>query len=323
MSSSISSSSMRLSQESGTDFTGYSRRYTAVWLASLVTTFLIFLGASEILVRFQVEPNDLLLKHASLMTASRTANAVFGDSHASLGFTGQAHFINLAFPGENLQTIASKVDYYFSNKSPGYVIFQLGPHQFSERRNSEVGLDYRNADWKPGLLRTLSSWYRPRILDFWQVYLRGDGFQVNRRLEPDGAQIIGSNLVEMSVNDRRAQAERTVRDQIPPVIPSEAKAARLAETALRALVQQGAQICLVTFPVSPDQAELSVKYPEVLATRRYIDQLANDLGLQRMDYWSALRNFSQFTNSDHLNASGAAGLAARAVADCGFSEPKG
>lgn len=320
MNSSISNSSGDQGHGAGIELPDHFPHYTLWWLTTLVATFAIFLGASEALIRLQVEPNDLLLRHASLMSSSQSTNAVFGDSHASLGFTGQPEFINLAFPGENLGTIASKVDHYFSGKSPGKVIFQLGPHQFSERRNSETGLDYRNADWKPGVSRTLSAWYRPKVLNFWKVYFAGDGFRVNRTLETDGAQTVTTSLAQMPSDARRTQAEHTVRDQLPPADPSASQAAATAKSALTALIDHGAEVCLVTFPVSPDQVAYAEQHPEIAATRRYIDDLALSLAIKRVDYWDTVQDYALFTNSDHLNAAGAVQLASRAVADCGFGK---
>ncbi len=321
--SSTSSSNTELETDTGAEPTAHSPRYTLLWLATLAATFAIFLGTSEALIRLHVEPNDLLLKHASLMSTSTSANAVFGDSHASLGFTGQPEFVNLAFPGENLRTIASKVEHYFSERSPGKVIFQLGPHQFSERRNSEFGLDYRNADWKPGASRALSAWYRPKVLNFWKVYLTGDEFRVNRALQTDGAQTVDTSLAEMPPSDRRTQAERTVTDQLPAAEPATSTAAQTAKSILSALISRGAEVCLVTFPVAPDQVAYAKRHPEIAATRRYIDELAHSLTLKRVDYWSAIQDYALFTNSDHLNALGASQLASMAVADCGFGQTEG
>ena len=154
------------------------------------------------------------------------------------------------------------------------------------------------------------------------VLLREEDFQVNRRLQPDGAQTVEASLTGTDEAERRAQAEQTVLDQIPPAEPSESRAAYFAESTLHALIQRGAAVCLVTFPVSPDQVEISTNFPEVLATRRYIDTLTDTLDIRRVDYWAAVDDFSEFTNCDHLNAKGAARLASRAVPDCGFDQPK-
>ena len=146
-----------------------------------------FAIASEVLVRWAVEPHDLLLRHREFMARASAADAVFGDSHASLGFTGVDGFVNLAFPGENLATAAGKARAYYRDRKPGRVILQADPSMLAPARDREPPTRYDNLDAGRSWLRILDERHRSRLTAYWRVWRSGEGFTTNRRFEADGA----------------------------------------------------------------------------------------------------------------------------------------
>lgn len=292
------------------------RRYVMIWLSVAATVFLGFLGLSEYMVRVYVEPHDLLTRHAAKMAASSTRNALFGDSHAALGFTGQTDVINLAFPGENTTTIASKARAYYRRVSLDLVMLQAGAHQFAPKRDNEVGRDYDDGRLQIGGIGVLSPWHRPQLPQYWQVLLKGGNFVANRNLQTDGAQTVTANFGKLSQAERMRDAKNTVLSQIPPRDMNQTRGFRNLQNLIEELMAGGARVCLVSFPVAKSYRDIAKGYPNFAAARKSIATLATRHEIPYADFWAALSDDRQFSNSDHLNDAGARRLAPMIIRAC-------
>ncbi len=285
------------------------RRYTAIWLGVAMAVVALFAGASEFLIRAQVEPNDLLTRHVALLAASTSRDAVFGDSHAALGFSGQPGIINLAFPGENTVTMISKARSHYRKVRPGLVILQAGPHQFTANRDRDVGRDYDDGRVQIGGLRVLSDWHRPQLLKYWRVVLRGEEFTSNRDFQPDGSQTVAKIFAALTDAERHRDGEETVLSQIPPDDLRQTIGFKSLHDFIPQLIARGARVCLVSFPVSKAYRGLAVNYPSFAKARMRITALAARYGIRHVDFWAAFSDDAVFSNSDHMNLTGARHLA--------------
>lgn len=303
--------------EPGMDFHPFSgQRFTAIWLGVAVLVVVAFLGGSEVLIRLRVEPNDLLTRHIALMTASSVRNAVFGDSHAALGFTGQPDVVNLAFPGENTTTMVSKARAYYRRVQPGLVMLQAGPHQFTAKRDREIGRDYDDGRLQIGGIRVFSDWHRPQLLKYWQVALREARFTSNRNLQPDGAQTVNDNLAAAPVAERRQDAVDTVLSQVPPRDLHDAPGFQSLQGFIPELLARGAKVCLISFPVTAAYRTQARDYPSFAAARAQISALAARYEIPHVDLWTEPLADDAFSNADHLNHAAAVRLARRIKREC-------
>jgi hypothetical protein len=296
-------------------------RFAVVWLALALGGLAGFLVASEVLLRGWVEPNDLLYRHKHFLATATSGHAVFGDSHAALGFTGLPPFVNLAYPGEDTLTMESKVRRYFADKAPRQVVLQADPNLLSERRNREQDRDYLTESLGVGFggaVRVLSPWHRPQLLAYWKVALRGEGFHSNRDFRPDGAQTRDVDFSRVEPAARRREAAQSVEEQTPDFTgPAQHGLAALARMA-RFVQDKGGKVCLVTFPQSPDYRAAAAAVPAYARALREVDALAAELGAGRASLWDAFDDRANFTNADHLNVGTAPIAARRIAAGCGF-----
>jgi hypothetical protein len=230
---------------------------------------------------------------------------VIGDSHAALGFTGQAGISNIAFPGENFATSLTKVEAFFATRKPNLVILQVSPHQFPDKRNEGVTRDYRHLNSGEITLRVLSAWHGSQILEYWNTFLRRKDFGTQRVFQSDGAQTSARRLADLPLAERENTAHQTVTGQVPPANVQTAFGTQNLRLLLDRLAALGARVCLVTFPVSPDYRGLAASHPEFEQTRRFIASLAQERGLNYIDLWGSVDDDKLFDNHDHLNHQGA------------------
>ena len=294
-------------------------RFAAIWLAVTLGGLGLFLAASEILLRGWVEPNDHLYLHRHFLATATAPDAVFGDSHAALGFTGQPPFVNLAYPGEDPLTMESKVRRYFADKAPRHVVLQADPNLLSERRNREQERDYlAETVGFGGPARVLSPWHRPQLLAYWEVALRGDGFHSIRDFQPDGAQTRDVDFSRVDADARRHEAAQSVEEQVPDFGGPAQQGLAALERIARFVQDSGGQVCLVTFPQSPEYRAAAADRPDYARALAEVGELADRIGARRLSLWDVFEDQAAFANADHLNVGAAKVAATRIVAGCEF-----
>lgn len=302
--SSISSSEPRL------------RRHLLIWAGVATALALGFAIASELLVRLAVTPHDLMDRHRAFLAEAQSPDAVFGDSHASLGFTGVPGFVNLAFPGENLATVAGKARAYYQGLAPGRVILQADPSMLAPARDAEAPTSYADVREGRHWLRIAETRHRVRLLAYWRVWRRGEGFRSNRRFEADGAQTRDGALSDLAMAEREASAREEVIKQRPPDDPRGSPGLVHLASLAKELTARGAAVCLVGFPMAPEYRRQADQRPAFAAARAAFSNLAAGLNLPYRDFYRSVDDPALFVNADHLNRHGAMLTAPRIVEAC-------
>ncbi len=310
------------------------RSYFLIFLAVSVLLKGGFLIASELLLNFPALATDRFETHLRFFKSATATNVIFGDSHAQLGFTGVPGFINLAHESENIEVIKGKAEIYFEDKKPNLVILQADPHMFSmwreaipygltvdeEQADIEGYLDnYRNSrSVIEGLIRSirvLSADHRPNLLNYWKDLFRNEELDPVSEFLSDGAYVYSGTWSSAPAETRRKHAERRVQNQ-EPIELSQSRLLPVYEDLLRFLIEEGARVCLVGFPVAQEQREVATRYPAFHRARSYFQRLSGRYGVPYVDFWDAVDDQSAFYDSDHLRLDSAPEFARRAASEC-------
>ena len=290
----------------------------ALALAVALVIGLGFAAATETLVRWRVEPVDLFARHVEFFSTATSADAAFGDSHMSLGFTGAGGFVNLAFPGENLATMAGKAGFYYRNRAPGRVILQADPGMLAAVRDAEPATAYAAlvGETTRHWVASFSPRHQPRLMAYWQVFFNGGGFAANRNIQSDGAQTMTGRFDHLSEPERLAAAMDEATGQRPPGDLGNSPGLEVLDRLVAELGARGATVCLVTMPMAQAYQDVAAAMPEFAAARQAFDRLADRQQIARVDLWAAAIDPAHFLNQDHLNHQGAEFTAPRIVEAC-------
>ncbi|GEM_PF-1844607 len=306
-------------------FNSDSGRFLRCFLTATVFVSVIFACATEWLIRAHVRDIHPLNKHIQLLTSKRSPNAIFGDSHAAHGLLGLKSFVNQAFGGEGMALVQTKVEYYFDDLKPATVILQAAPHHFAptwlDKDREPTPKEFlKMLDDRGYPLEILNPELRREAFAYWRAFLSGKPPVPKESMMDDGARV-SDDVYAAIPKSIRLQAARRQAYQIKPVsAPMSTWAAQAYETTVRSLLEKGARICLVTFPVSATlRAELA-QFPQYADIFAFFDALAEKNGIPYVNAFSMEMDESLFADSHHLNGEGAR-MFTRIVADrCGIGE---
>jgi hypothetical protein len=283
------------------------RGFACFFFLSIVALF----SASEWLVRTHVLPQDTLAAHRDLLATNTRPNAAFGDSHVARGFDAPQHFANLAYPSENIEEMIAKITHNYLHRAPGRVILQADPHLFSPYRVYGAA----SASNAPQLPAIFSDRHRPRLLAYWEVFVRGKGTMDSKvTMTPNGSLLSGGDLSLDA--PRRKQFDARTRAFWHRIIPSEAVTTAKARYAglLDLLNEQGANVCLVSFPVSPAyRLAIAAAHAEQIA---FFRAQAARVGARYVDARADVRPLHHFRDVDHLNIEGARAFSPTLLGRC-------
>lgn len=297
------------------------KKWLTYFFGVLIIVLAIFFLMSELMVRWFVEPQDLLQKHRQLFLNAVSEGVVFGDSHPAQDFTGQEGFINLAFPAETMDMLYAKMRFYLQRHSPKKVIFQADPHMFSSYRlsretNTSDYIRYMTTDYSPPLHMLLPR-HRENLLHYWKTLIQGKRFESKWVFESDGAQTSSDVMgARYSPRELSNQIRERVRLQLPVQDFSKSVYMKKMKMTLDLLKETNASVCVVTYPVSKAYVSESEKYSTFSAVRNYIRKLVEQYGFVYRDYWDYFSDDDFFANADHLNKTGAQKLSKQIVNDC-------
>lgn len=326
MSSSTSSSSRAL--PAGSDALGEGRGKPLVTFAvGFILSLAIVLAASEAMLRAVVVPEDSFRAHAALFASTMLSDAAFGDSHTARDFVPPPGMVNLAFPSEGIEHMDWKVRQYFSKRRPGRVVIQADPHLFAPYR-----LVNRLGDYALHLNRAGidSRWtylsdprFRPQLIALWRAFLRSGGDLSSQvRRTDSGALLSPGNLAEKTPRARTYAARARVRTH-SQIAGSQTEAQRAVFSAmLDFLAARGAEICLVSYPLSPDYRTAFVRSAGAAARRERARTLhffaaeAARSGANYVDQSHAIQDRSAFRDVDHLNGESAPAYSRRLMQAC-------
>ena len=298
--------------------------------ASLVAVAVVLFGASEALVRKQVNPQDEFISHARLFHSATSPHAAFGDSHVARGLVPVEGMVNLAYPSEGIEHIDWKVRRYFATRSPGRVVLQADPHLLAPYRlvnrlgnyPAKINSALNTAAWRPV---TGEPRYRANLLNYWSSYIKQGGRLVSRIKVMDSGALLSPG--DLSADDARLRTfsarKRIATHSIRPH-PEVDRLMEVYRDLVDFLTHNGAEVCLVTFPLSPDylsaaesrqSASAKGQHERVMAF--FADQ-ARKTGVRHADLRRLTADRSEFRDVDHLNGK-AAKHYARAILDACYS----
>ena len=274
---------------------------------AFVATLALFVLASEALVRNHVIPQDNFEAHVSLLERSSSSDAAFGDSHTARGFAASDGFVNLAFPSEGISHMAWKVETHFADRVPGRVILQATPHLFANYRLSRSFEPYpRTVAGRPspmGFYLTQPR-HRARLPGYWTRYIEsGFTLESTDRQTESGSLLSKGDFSQLAPRAQTLQAVRRARTHQLAGAEPIAKAQGQYSAMLDRLLQQGAQVCLVTYPVSDAYFEAVQDAHQPMI--RYFEGEAARTGARYLDARQVVSDQARFRDSDHLNEEGA------------------
>jgi hypothetical protein len=295
-------------------FTFSSKRYLVLFV--LLTTVLVvsFFAASELLIRNKVEPADIVFEHILFFQSAQNSNAVFGDSHSARSFSHPG-FANLGYPGDTIATLVYKIKRYYSDHEPGIVILQAAPHMFSIYR--QTGNDYLDffEPYDSMTLRIGKNYFRSNLIDYWWVFLSKGRFESNIYFAAGGAQLSPVNWMQQYAG--AAQRLVLARERVALHQPADDfrnnALTRQYREIIEYLVERGARVFLVTFPVSTEYRRFAGENPHFAEAMAFFAELAESLAVDYIDCSDCIADPGLFADEDHLNRAGAVRFAAELV----------
>lgn len=301
-------------------FTSSFRGYVLRWTGTLSGLLLVFALASVALVKYAVEPNDTLVSRLELIRQGSARNAAFGDSHVVWGIMGSPDFLTLGTEGETIPDMELRVHYYFRDKSPGKVIIQGDPHSFSPYK-LERGTHAYLHDMGASFWERFASHHRQYLGEYWKRVIAERSVHVFRpKHEIRWGWVPGKerwSSVDAVARVRRA-ASRVVRQT--PVENFDGHAfAESYRRNLSFLRQRGAEVCVVTMPVSYDYYVQAKDIPATVNAIEFFASAASQHGARHVNFYGhyAEPEFNgYFVDEDHLNELGASRFTGEVVSAC-------
>jgi hypothetical protein len=268
-----------------------------------------FASTSMALVAFRVEPNDTLISRLELIRNATAPNAAFGDSHVVWGIVGSPQFITLGTEGETIADMELRVNYYFQNKRPGQVIIQGDPHSFAAYKLARGTHEYLE-DMGSSFWSRFLGHHRPYLGQYWHRVIASRSLDVFRpKYELRWGWVVGKDRwSSVDPAARASRAEMRVRRQTPVEAFERHEFAESYRRIVSSLKRHGAEICMVTLPVSHDYHLHASRIESTARAIRFFEQVASQHGARYVNFFGlyAKPEFDHyFTDEDHLNEVGA------------------
>jgi hypothetical protein len=299
------------------------RRTLRILIMALVVSLLALAGATEWLVRTQVVPQDTFGKHLRLLQTAAQGDAAFGDSHVARGFDASDGFVNLAYPSENIEYLFWKMRTYFDQLAPGRVIVQADPHLFAPYRLNAPFRPYEENQTTAPALYSTTARHRPQLIAYWGAFLRGFGqLQSKVRQTQNGALLSQGDLSSVPPRKRQAEARLRIRYHQLAATQTVATAQTRYREMINFLTERGAQVCLVSFPASPDYLTALADFepqsttPNHSAAIQFFAKTAAQTNTRYIDARAQVTNIALFRDVDHLNEKGAGVFSDTLISQC-------
>lgn len=296
-------------------FNGYLRR---VFLG-LAATLVVCLLASVALVKYAVEPHDRVIQSLALVQRATARNAAFGDSHFAWGFVGSAEFPTFAAEGETIQDMELRVRYYFKNKRPGKVVIQGDPHSFAPYKLERATHAYLN-HMDNSFWQRFNDHHRQYLGMYWErvLYDGLDAFRQGNELR--WGWIVGQeDWSAVDPNVRIGLASARFQHQTPAADFERLQMTESFRRTLAFLKGRGADVCIVTSPVSYEYFAYASRNAGTVAAIAFFRQLAGRNGVRYVNFFDlyAQPEFAgYFRDMDHLNQVGAPRFTERVLSAC-------
>ena len=301
-------------------YTSSFRGYLVRLLLVLAGALGLSLAASVALVKYAVEPNDRVIQSLDLVRKARGSDAAFGDSHFAWGFVGSPEFPTFAAEGETVSDMELRVRYYFRNKKPGKVIVQGDPHTFASYKLDRATHAYlQNLDDR--FWQRFIDHHRPYLGLYWGRVFAGGGFDVFRpKDELRWGWIVGHEQWSLVDSTERLGLASARLQRLRPTAGFETN--QFAESyrhTLEFLKARGADVCVITTPVSYEYYKYSEADSATTAALGFVSRVARENGARYVDFYDlyarpGLDNY--FRDMDHLNEIGAPRFTSKALSAC-------
>ncbi len=300
-------------------FTSSFRQYLVRVLLLQVAAVTVGLTASVALVKYVVEPNDRVIQSLTLIRQSAAPDAAFGDSHFAWGFVGRPEFPTVAAEGETVADMELRVRYYFRNKRPGKVVIQGDPHAFASYKIERATHAYLN-NLDNQFWQRFVDHHRPYLGKYWERYLAGGARAFRPRDELRWGWIVGQEQwTSLDSTVRLGQASARVERHKPTAGFEENEFAQSFRRTLTFLQERGADVCVITTPVSWEYYKVAIENPGTTEAIGFIRQVAEAHGdryVDLFDLYARPQYGNYFRDMDHLNQRGAPLFTAKAMAAC-------
>jgi len=299
------------------NFESLAQRFNSWWILVIVSTgflYLVFLTGSEILIRKSVKPDDILNQSLEVFRNHRTINAVFGDSIPGRSFIGDDEFVNLSFPHDNPRRIDIKIKAYFSNKVPGEIIYPANHNMLRkepyETNNYEI-IFTQNSE---PLLYVFEPFYSKELFRYWNVLAKKRGFNSDKSISKHG-NILATRLNDyerykkMSLEERKGLVKRGIDKMIMEKfslnMDKTEKNLGYIEDSIKYLSKSGAELCLVSYPLSKEYRDYMINMPTIEESHNYYQDLALKYGAKYINLTDITDDPEHFISQDHVNLQGA------------------
>jgi hypothetical protein len=298
------------------------KSYVATLLGLIAAVSLTALLATEWLVRTRVDPNDQVSTHVRLVHSAQEHDAGFGDSHMSCGFYPPPGMVNLAFLSENIESLEYKARAYFVKRTPGRVMVQADAHMFAAHYHVAPARGYNQAYDRPAeeqrtlYIRALEAYHRTKLFAYWKVFLRQGFFENRIKVKPNGWAECNDRWATLDRETRQSRARIRAMQHEPTGGFSKSALAVAYGRLLEYLVQRGARVCLVEFPVAGEYLE-QIPKERYQAAREWFGAQAQRLGLRYLAHAAVFAESPElFMDMDHLNPEGARDFSERIMREC-------
>jgi len=297
------------------------RHYLGAFCFAMITVGAVAVVATEMLVRFGVEPNRNIFQHVAFVKRVETSCGAFGDSHTALGFAGTDRCANLGYPGERFDDTAGKLELLSPNRLPQQIILQADPLMFSPRR-LEAGPSFHMnylTDTAGTALRIRDPLHTPLLIRYWRTAILKQGFTPVFAFHPNGWMAFDERWEQVSPSERDIKAAKEVGEQRPVRNFATHATATRFEDVLAELRTSGRDVCVVTYPMSHEFTTKARLNPSFSAALAFFEASARDGGAAYIDLLDWRKHDPRFfANPDHLNIDGARAFTSDVLRACGF-----
>lgn len=275
---------------------------------------LIFIIASEILVRELVVPKSDYENYRNKLRANISPYVAFGDSHGANAMISSEQFTNFSYAGDTLETLAKKTRHYVNNTKPKGIVLPADPHFFSNYRlqkdqSALLGDLLRNDQ---PVITFLRPPFRQYLLAYWKKTIT-DLIQPSSSVSKTKTEV--QSITKLDPD--KVKAETQIRTQLHKPVKhfSRTRHAKIFVETLRSFEGQNIDVCLVAFPTTTEYRQSMARYSSVSQVDQYFASLSS---LENVKYFDMRESSPDkyFSDVDHLNAFGARLATAQILASC-------
>ncbi|TDR23769.1 hypothetical protein [Marinicella litoralis] len=297
-------------------FTGFSK----IFCYSLGISLVVFVVTAEwflraVVVKMPRSTPQLIDR----VYQSKLTDVVAGDSQMYRAFVAEKSFINLAKRGNPIPAVDIVLRNYLLDKHPGKVVIQASPQLFAKpqlERNTQRYDQYFNIVSTPFKLYV----FERGITEFMSAFDSMDQIMAAYHASNDEDLRANSQYWLKLTDQQRQQKTRSrVKHHLPYMDSDESKEFQAKyRQMVEFLISKGAEVCMVTPPVS----ELYLTYSRELAAfdaaMAFFTDVSSEYGITHVGHHQLNTNYPKeyFINQDHITPSASKEFAASVLGAC-------